>query len=61
MVTQKTEPCITCRGTGRSNNARCFVCGGEGTTPITHTDVQDCPTCEGTGQIHKSRRPAYAG
>lgn len=59
VIVQKTEPCITCNGTGYSHNARCFVCGGIGVTPVTHTQIKDCEICDGTGQV-QDRHPAYA-
>jgi len=59
IVNVKTEPCISCRGTGRERNARCFVCGGTGAQTVTHTEVKDCDTCAGTGWIVE-RDPAHA-
>ena len=57
-ITQKVEPCISCRGTGQVKQSRCFVCLGEGVQQITKTEIHDCDPCQGAGWI--VAEPVYA-
>ena len=74
QMTNQTEECPNCSGTGKLRGTPCPRCGGNGMLPVEVEDedeltasthlaepmtVKKCPTCKGTGEVETSTEGIY--